>query len=166
MVLFCHLVAVPVPARPVCPHRTFILSLSKPNQTLLCPTLSRRSRTVTLICLSQTCSADPLRRWSRATWWRSRRPNTKPALKSTTSARRTSCWTDHRRSPVCQTAAGASRRHFAEVRNRLRGPSYSATMWRSHDVLFYFLRSAFMTRASWQPAASSLRCGAAWSSAG
>lgn len=49
-------------------------------------------------------------------WWLCRRQNMKLVLKSTISARRISCWTDPRGSPVLPTAVGASHRHFAEVR--------------------------------------------------
>lgn len=74
-------------------------------------------------------------------WWLSRRQNIKPVLKSTISARRISCWMDPRRSPVCQTAVGARRRLFAEVRGRLHGPSWRrdvGILWalKATDILF------------------------------
>lgn len=85
-------------------------------------------------------------------WWLSRRQNTKPVLKSTISARRISCWTDPRRSPVCQTAAGASRRHFAEVRGRLCRPSYSTMMWLSRPpTAFLFFLFSFPSCAAHSP---------------
>lgn len=74
--------------------------------------------------LSQACTANRLDKWTRVTWWLSRRPNTKLVLKSTISARRISCWMDPRRSPACRMAAGAPRRHFAEV----KGPSQQAAV--------------------------------------
>lgn len=86
----------------------------------------------------QRCSASPHRKWSRATWLLCRRPSTRWDLTSTIYAGRTTCWTDPRRSPACQTAAGAHRRHIVEV-GRPSQPNHQCTSERTLNTESAFL---------------------------
>lgn len=70
-----------------------------------------------LLSFSQRCTANLLERWSRATWWLSRRLNMKLALTSTIYVKRISCWMDPRRSPAFPMAAGVRHLHTAEVKD-------------------------------------------------